>query len=67
MHPVVAYQVAKSVVNERVKRAEMVRLAQQARAAQMSERGEQSPNKAEKLLSDARQWFEARIASPSAS
>jgi hypothetical protein len=66
MHPVAAQYLANTIVDERVKQAEMVRLAQQARAAETPERGERPSRTAERLLADASKWVKARIASTSA-
>jgi hypothetical protein len=67
MHPVAAQQVVKTVVDERVKQAEMVRMAQQARVAETPSRGGRPSRRAEKLLTDASDWVRARITSASAS
>jgi hypothetical protein len=71
MNPVVAHQVGKSIVNDRVKQAETARMAQQARKARMSERSEaraeRASDKASRLLAGASNWVRTRITSASAS
>jgi hypothetical protein len=70
MHPVIAHQVGKAVVSDRVKRAGQARMVRQARAARMSERGaqvgEEPSGKAGNFLADAGEWVRSRIASASA-
>jgi hypothetical protein len=69
MHPIAAHQVGKSIVDDRVKRAEIVRMARQAREARMPERSKAhdvAPGKAGKLLADAGEWIKTRITPASA-
>jgi hypothetical protein len=72
MHPVIAHQVAKTVVRERVKQAEMVRMAREARTAKMlahtgsEPQGEEPASRTGKFLTDASKWVRTRFTPASA-
>ena len=72
MHPVIAHQVARTVVRERVKQAEMVRMAREARAAEMSAhcdsepQGEEPASRAGKFIANASKWVKTRVTPASA-